>query len=234
MAMEPARGRLRRGRRDRARDRPRARHGVLADVRPEPRRGRLRARSCRERARAQPAAPFLNRATQGLFIPGLDVQGRSPPPRPSTRAAFTPESEFDDPGYCIVYGKRVSNFADQSGPEVFGRVTLQRGAAVLRSTPSSATSARSSGRTPSSTTRGASASTRLRRSRRPRTSGRASGLYQQRRLFYPDDPNARRSGTARFRPGAAARHPAADGDGRAAGVANGGIVMRAATSSTAS
>ena len=27
-----------------------------------------------------------------------------------------------DKGYCIEYGKKVSNFADQSGPEVFGRV----------------------------------------------------------------------------------------------------------------
>ena len=37
---------------------------------------------------------------------------------------FTPDSTFDDPGYCIEYGKKVSNFADQSGPEVFGHVNF--------------------------------------------------------------------------------------------------------------
>ena len=37
---------------------------------------------------------------------------------------FREDSEFDDPGYCIEYGKRVYNFADQSGPEVFGHVSL--------------------------------------------------------------------------------------------------------------
>jgi len=37
---------------------------------------------------------------------------------------FTPESTFTDPGYCIEYGKRVYNFRDQSGPEVFGTISL--------------------------------------------------------------------------------------------------------------
>ena len=71
----------------------------------------------------KPAAPLLNRASAGLFIPGSTF-------KVVTAAAaidsgrFTPDSEFDDKGYCIVYGKKVSNFADQDGPEVFGRVTL--------------------------------------------------------------------------------------------------------------
>ncbi len=71
----------------------------------------------------KPAAPLLNRASAGLFIPGSTF-------KVVTAAAaidsgrFTPNSEFDDKGYCIVYGKKVSNFADQDGPEVFGRVTL--------------------------------------------------------------------------------------------------------------
>ena len=37
---------------------------------------------------------------------------------------FKPDSSFNDPGYCVEYGKKVSNFADQSGPEVFGNVSL--------------------------------------------------------------------------------------------------------------
>ena len=38
--------------------------------------------------------------------------------------AYTPDSTFDDNGYCVEYGKKVSNFADQSGPEVFGHVNF--------------------------------------------------------------------------------------------------------------
>ncbi len=70
-----------------------------------------------------PGAPLVNRATAGLYTPGSTF-------KVVTAAAaldsgkFTPESSFDDPGYCIEYGKKVSNFADQSGPEVFGRVSL--------------------------------------------------------------------------------------------------------------
>jgi penicillin-binding protein A len=77
----------------------------------------------RTRASCGNASPLLDRATQGLFIPGSTF-------KVITAAAalesgrFTPSSRFNDPGYCIEYGKRVSNFADQSGPEVFGNVSL--------------------------------------------------------------------------------------------------------------
>lgn len=74
-------------------------------------------------APCQPAAPLLNRATDGLFTPGSTFKVIT------TAAAldsgrFTPDSTFDDPGYCFEYGKQVHNFADQSGPEVFGRVSF--------------------------------------------------------------------------------------------------------------
>jgi peptidoglycan glycosyltransferase len=69
------------------------------------------------------AAPLLDRDSQGLFIPGSTF-------KVVTAAAaldsgkVTPSTTFNDPGYCIEYGKKVFNFADQSGPEVFGTVTF--------------------------------------------------------------------------------------------------------------
>jgi len=77
----------------------------------------------RIKAPCSPAAPLLDRATQGLYPPGSSF-------KVVTAAAaldsnrFTPDSIFSDPGYCIEYGQRVTNFRDQSGPEVFGTVTL--------------------------------------------------------------------------------------------------------------
>ena len=75
------------------------------------------------RAACRPAAPLLNRATDGLFVPGSIF-------KVVTSAAaldsgrYTINSTFVDRGYCIEYGKRVNNFADQSGPEVFGTVNF--------------------------------------------------------------------------------------------------------------
>jgi peptidoglycan glycosyltransferase len=63
---------------------------------------------------------LLNRATAGLYAPGSTF-------KVVTAAAaidsgrFTPDSEFTDPGYCEVYGKRVNNY-DTSRP--FGRLDL--------------------------------------------------------------------------------------------------------------
>jgi penicillin-binding protein A len=66
---------------------------------------------------------LLNRGTAGLYTPGSTFKVITAAAALDT-GVYTPQSEFDDPGYCTLYGKRVTNFADQSGPEVFGRVTL--------------------------------------------------------------------------------------------------------------
>jgi peptidoglycan glycosyltransferase len=74
-------------------------------------------------APCKPASPLLNRASADLFIPGSTFKVVT-----ATAALdsgrFRPTSTFNDPGYCIEYGKRVSNYSDQSGPSVFGNVTF--------------------------------------------------------------------------------------------------------------
>jgi len=72
-------------------------------------------------APCRPGAPLLNRATQGLFIPGSTFKVITAAAALDT-GRFTPESEFDDPGYCIEYGKRVFNYSDQGTPRGYGRV----------------------------------------------------------------------------------------------------------------
>ena len=75
------------------------------------------------RAACRPAAPLVNRATDGLFVPGSSF-------KVVTSAAaldsgrYTIDSSFDDRGYCIEYGKQVHNFADQGNVEVFGAVNF--------------------------------------------------------------------------------------------------------------
>jgi peptidoglycan glycosyltransferase len=80
----------------------------------------------RTTANCTPAAPLVNRASAGLYVPGSTFKVITASAALESRK-FTPESTFYDPGYCTVYGKRVHNFADQSGPEVFGTITLANG-----------------------------------------------------------------------------------------------------------
>ena len=75
----------------------------------------------RIQAPCRPVAPLINRATNGLYAPGSIF-------KVVTAAAaldsgkYTADSEFTDPGYCEVYGKRVSNY-DTTRP--FGELDLR-------------------------------------------------------------------------------------------------------------
>ena len=67
-----------------------------------------------------PAAPLINRASAGLYVPGSTFKVVTAAAALESKK-FTPESTFVDPGYCTVYGKRVNNF-DTSRP--FGTIDL--------------------------------------------------------------------------------------------------------------
>jgi peptidoglycan glycosyltransferase len=70
---------------------------------------------------------LLNRGTAGLYTPGSTFKIVTAAAALDT-GAYTPESTFEDPGYCTVYGKRVSNAGNpETGPEAFGHVNLVQG-----------------------------------------------------------------------------------------------------------
>ena len=74
-------------------------------------------------APCKPASPLLDRATAGRFVPGSTFKVITASAAIDT-GRFTPGSVFEDPGFCTLFGKQVFNFADQSGPEEFGTITL--------------------------------------------------------------------------------------------------------------
>jgi peptidoglycan glycosyltransferase len=72
-------------------------------------------------AACRPAAPLVNRASAGLYVPGSIFKVITAAAALEARK-YGPESSFVDPGYCTVYGKRVNNF-DTTSP--FGTLTLE-------------------------------------------------------------------------------------------------------------
>jgi penicillin-binding protein A len=78
------------------------------------------------RAACRPAAPLLNRATDGLYTPGSTFKVVTASAALDSRS-FTPQSRFFDPGYCIEYGQKVRNAGNPEAPETFGSVDLITG-----------------------------------------------------------------------------------------------------------
>ncbi len=149
-------------------------------------------RATRVSAPCEPASPLLNRATQGLpgpvFIPGSTFKiVTAVAALDSDR--YTPESTFNDPGYCLQYGERVFNYSDQAGPRVFG--TVDFGTAVENSINSvfcKLGQELGAGRVLEYAKRfGFYEDPPLETPSGERT---PSGLWQRGRLFDPEDPNA--------------------------------------------
>jgi peptidoglycan glycosyltransferase len=75
-------------------------------------------------APCKPAAPLLDRATQGLYQPGSTFKVVTASAALDT-GKYTPDSTFFDPGYCTEYGRKISNAGNpETGPEVFGKVNF--------------------------------------------------------------------------------------------------------------
>jgi peptidoglycan glycosyltransferase len=72
---------------------------------------------------SQPAAPLLDRATDGLYTPGSTFKVVTAAAALDTGAARL-STTFQDPGYCEEYGRRVYNYSDQGIPSGYGTVTL--------------------------------------------------------------------------------------------------------------
>jgi peptidoglycan glycosyltransferase len=68
-------------------------------------------------------SPLFNRAEAGLYIPGSAFKVVTASAAIDS-GKFTVDSRFNDPGYCIEYGRKVQNFGDQNGPEIFGSVNF--------------------------------------------------------------------------------------------------------------
>jgi penicillin-binding protein A len=73
----------------------------------------------------RPPSPLFDRATQGLYAPGSTFKVVTASAALDT-GKFTPDSTFFDPGYCVEYGKQISNAGnpDRTGPESFGTVSM--------------------------------------------------------------------------------------------------------------
>jgi penicillin-binding protein A len=74
-------------------------------------------------AECRPANALYNRATQGLYAPGSTFKILTAAAA-LEEGTIQPNETFKDPGYCVQYGKRVFNYADQGTPAGYGTVNL--------------------------------------------------------------------------------------------------------------
>ena len=83
------------------------------------------ARVLKIRGECSGSSALLNRATQGLYTPGSTFKTITAAAALDT-GTYTASSTFNDPGYCVEYGKQVSNAGnpDQGGREVFGHLNF--------------------------------------------------------------------------------------------------------------
>ena len=159
------------------------------------------------------AAPLVNRATTGLYQPGSTF-------KLVTAAAaldsgtFTPESRFNDPGYCVEYGKPVLQLRRPERARAIRQRLARRGPPALDQLGLLQRRESSSARRRSSSTRRSSASTRHAGLETPADEQSASGLYDNGPALLPAAQLPGRPRPARLRAGAPRRDAAADGDGR--------------------
>jgi peptidoglycan glycosyltransferase len=74
------------------------------------------------------ASALYNNATQGLYTPGSTFKLVTASAALDT-GAYTPSSQFYDPGYCVEYGKKVYNSSSPDSPnahETFGNVDFSQ------------------------------------------------------------------------------------------------------------
>ena len=74
-------------------------------------------------APCKPASPLLDRATAGRFVPGSTFKVITASAAIDT-GRFTPESVFDDPGYCISSASRYSTSPTRAARRNSGPITL--------------------------------------------------------------------------------------------------------------
>jgi peptidoglycan glycosyltransferase len=83
------------------------------------------AKILKRRGACGDASALVNNGTAGLYTPGSTFKLVTAAAALDT-GTYKPSSTFYDPGYCVEYGKKVSNALnpDQNGPEAYGNVTL--------------------------------------------------------------------------------------------------------------
>jgi penicillin-binding protein A len=73
----------------------------------------------------RPAAPLLVRSTDGLYVPGSTFKIVTASAAVDS-GKYRIDSTFQDPGYCVEYGKRVFNYSYQGTPAGYGTVNLRQ------------------------------------------------------------------------------------------------------------